>query len=333
MILFYNYKIYIFSEMTKEVKQYFTDNKVCFVTNSISEFPGSLFLHSLKTYIDYIPDNSFICIPGFKNNKPYYGLNAFNEMIFTLIQNQYGYFEYAIYIDEDCFIKDIELLIKEFDKFKSGNYCLAGLQDGGMICHRNQSKFLVNTFLSFWNIKAIRENYDRYTNNLNVFSQIPNPYQIFVNKLKEYKNSELYDIIDNAANNMIQLGKEYREKNFKQEPPHASIVRNDPTNKYEPRQIPYSFKDNVKINMEPYYLIEEAVVFATKMPIYYFFGSDLYTDKETKMDNSGITTVLLNDKNEPYAYHTWFARYYKPFLNDLIIKKHTDRINSIIENI
>ena len=168
---------------------------------------------------------------------------------------------------------------------------------------------------------------------MNVFSQIHNPYQIFVNKLKEYKNSELYNIIDNAANNMIQLGKEYREKNFKQEPPHASIVRNDPTNKYEPHQIPYSFKDNVKINMEPYYLIEEAVVFATKMPIYYFFGSDLYTDKETKMDNSGITTVLLNDKNEPYAYHTWFARYYKPFLNDLIIKKHTERINSIIENI
>ena len=85
--------------------------------------------------------------------------------------------------------------------------------------------------------------------------------------------------------------------------------------------------------MEPYYLIEEAVVFATKMSIYYFFGSDLYTDNETKMDNSGITTVLLNDKNEPYAYHTWFARYYKPFLNDPFIKKHIERINSIIENI
>ena len=51
------------------------------------------------------------------------------------------------------------------------------------------------------------------------------------------------------------------------------------------------------------------------------------------MDNSGITTVLLNDKNEPYAYHTWFARYYKPFLNDPIIKKHTERINSVIKNL
>ena len=84
-------------------------------------------------------------------------------------------------------------------------------------------------------------------------------------------------------------------------------------------------KERIRYNSNNYKNMGIAKAFAL------YYGVNV--SNETKMDNSGITTVLLNDKNEPYAYHTWFARYYKPFLNDLIIKKHTERINSIIENI
>lgn len=314
----------------KEITNWLKENKVCFVTNSIVNMPGSLFIHSFKTYCNYIPEENFIIINGIKDNKHFYGLEAFIEMLNTL---RHYDFDYIIYLDEDCFIKDFDLLLSEFKKFKDGNYCLGGLQDGGMICHRNQSKILINTFLSFWNLKEIKKNFKnigKYISDL-LIGNIP--YKSFLDELGTVGNESLKTKIFANAIKMINNGVEYRKENFKQEPPHATVVRNDPTNNYEPHQTPYSYKDNVYQNMEPYYLIEEAIVLATKLPIYYLFGSDLYTDQETKMDNSGITTVLMNDKNEPYAYHTWFARYYKPFMNTPNEVRHTARINTIIENL
>lgn len=316
-----------------KIARWLKENKVCFVTNSKTQYPTSLFLSSLKTYMYYIPENSYIIIPGNTDSgKPHYGLGAFVDMINILLSTpMQNAFDYAIYIDEDCFINNFPALMEEFVKFKDGNYCLAGMPDGGMICHRNQSRILVNTFLSFWNIKAIRENMSTYSNNFRVLSNFQKPYKLFIEKLKEFHNGEFYNVVDKLSNDIIKRGQEYREKHFNSEPPHAILVKNDPDNSYEPHQIPYSFKDNVETNMEPYYLIEEAIVFATMMPIYYLFGVDLYRNEEVDYDNSGITTVILGENEEEIAYHTWFARYYSPLYapND-IIKYHTNRINSII---
>lgn len=313
-----------------EIKNWLKDNKVCFVTNSITEHIGSLVYASLKTYIDYIPDNSFIIIPGLRNGRPNYGLRAFQEM---LNNQDIHNFDYIIYIDEDCFIKDFELLLKEFIKFKDSNYCMAGLQDGGMICHRNQSRFLVNTFVSFWNLTLIHNKMDKVNNAIKVFSQNFEQYKAFIDGLKSYKDGKLYNIMNEYSFNMINRGKSYRENNFDHEPPHASIVRHDETNPYEPDQIPYSYKDDEKRNMEPYYAVEEALVYVTGKPIYYLYGSDLYS-QSGEVDNSGITTVILGEHNEHILYHTWYARYYQPFMHhDEVITYHTNRINKIIETL
>lgn len=328
------------------IKQWLKDNKVCVVTNSVITLPGSLFLHSLKKYIDYIPENNFIVIPGINDNgKPKYGLSAFVEMVNILASQQYeNIFDYAIYIDEDCFIYRFDLLLEEFKKFKEGNYCLAGLPDGGMICHRNQSRLLVNAFLSFWNIKAIRENHETYANWFNVLSYANKPYKAFMEKLIKVNDGDFYKSIDNASKNILKKCADYRIKNFKHDPPHATVVRNDPSNQYEPYQIPYSYKGNLEYNMEPYYLIEEAIIMSTQLPIYYLFGTDLYKNEDelfvdengkriASMDNSGITTVMIGKNNKSYAYHTWFARYYKPFVQNKIVEEHIKRIKSIIQNI
>lgn len=314
-----------------EISNWLEENKVCIVTNSTMR-PGSLFVHSLKCYIDYIPENCFMIIPGMKENgKPNYGLSAYTEMINILLSNQYkNVFDYVIYIDEDCFIKNFKLLLLEFIKFKNGNYCLGGLPDGGMICHRNQSRILVNTFLSFWNIKAIRENLYSYINIFNVLMYVQKPYENFINELK--KNHKLYDEIDVLSKEILSKCLLYRTKNFKSE---LSYVKNmkDMSNNYESNQIPYSFNDIIGRNFEPYYLIEETIILSTSLPIYYLFGTDLYINENTNIDNSGMTTVIMDSElSKHIAYHTWCAHKYKPFNTNIQnIKKHVDRINSVID--
>ena len=321
--------------MENEIKKWLKENKVCIVTNSLSSVPGSLFLHSLKTYVNYIPEDNFMLIPGMDDNgKPIYGLTAFIRMINVMMSQQYSdVFDYIIYIDEDCFIKRFDLLIEEFKKFINGNYCLGGLADGGIICHRNQSRFLINTFLSFWNIKAIRENYEIFGRWYHDLSYAAKPYKAFIEKLQKENDGELYNVMDKLSKNIIRKTTDYRIANFKHDPPHANTIKNDPSNTYEPQQVPYSFKGCPDKNMEPYYLVEEAIVLSTKQPIYYLYGSDLYTNEETTMDNSGITTVVMGENNEHIAYHTWYARYYKPFTNIEEIKKHVDRIKSVMTSI
>jgi len=325
-----------FKKVSKtQIVEWVKENKICFVTNSKTQYPASLFLSSLKTYIDYIPKNSFMIIPGADNAKAHYGLSAFADMINILLSTPAQCaFDYVIYIDEDCFINDFPALMNEFAKFKEGNYCLAGMPDGGMICHRNKSRILVNTFLSFWNIKAIRENMPTFSNNFGVLVNLQKPYKLFIEKLKDFNDGEFYDIINNSSNDIIKKCQNYREKHFKSEPPHATVVKDDPTNFSEPHQTPYSFEYDAETNAEPYYSLEEAIVFATMMPIYYLFGVDLYRNEIVEYDNSGITTVILGENEEEIAYHTWFARYYQPLThsND-IIKYHTNRINSIIDMI
>ena len=191
-------------DLSTKNKVWLANNKVCFVTNSIG-MPSSLFIASLKTYIDYIPIQNFWMIPGIRDNAPFYGLNAFVYMLDYMLQaNRY---DYVIYIDEDCFIADFNELIDEFKEFVNGEYCLAGSPDGGVMCHRNHSKMMINTFLSFWNIKLLREKnitYNKQYGNINknqqilitgydVYNTIGNlvfgdKYRLIKNKSEEYES-------------------------------------------------------------------------------------------------------------------------------------------------
>lgn len=246
-------------------------------------------------------------------------------MITILLNHQ---IKYAIYIDEDCFVTDFETLIKEFEKFKDSNCCLAGPQDGGVLCHRNHSHFLVNTFLSFWNIDLIAQNKRSYIEKVNHQYN----YKEFIDELKK---SDLFNIMNNKAEEQIKKSENYRKENYNQEVPYCDIVRNDPRNPIEPHQIPYSYSDfGTKQNFEPYYILEEGIILATNSPIYYLNANDFYDKNETKLDNSGMTSILMDSNNKIFAFHTWFSRAYNPFIKDNeLVKYHTERINKIIKNI
>lgn len=329
-------------ETMKKLKIWLSQNKVCFVTNSIS-MPSNLLLPSLKTYIDYIPIHNFWIIPGIRNNEPFYGLNAFIEMLVYMLNT--NNFDYVIYIDEDCFINDFEALVEEFKLFKSSNCCMAGIQDGGVLCHRNHSKIMVNTFLSFWNINLMRNK--NITINIlldYIKTKIKDEaiFETFITNLKE-SNEVLYNFISTRADKMITEIEKFRKylNPENSEPPYCDKVRNDPDNPIEPHQTPYTFDDETaKENFEPYYVLEQALIMLTGNPIYYLFATDLYNENDIKTgetyDLSGLTSAVYTNveklsEHKLIAVHTWYSRAYTKWPTIPIQLSQTKRINTVIK--
>lgn len=325
-------------------KMWLSTNKVCFVTNSIA-LPSSLLITSLKTYIEYIPIQNFWLIPGIKDNKPFYGLNAFVQMLEYMLSNTH--FDYVIYIDEDCFINDFPTLIDEFKLFVKSKSCIGGLQDGGALCHRNHSKLMINTFLSFWNIKLLRDKKISIQHiidyiNSHIKQGQEHLFSNFLNDLKT-NNVNLYNFLFKNANKLLDDIKQYRLSHFNKdgETPYANIVKNDQNNKIEQFQEPYTFDDETaEENFEPYYILEQALVYLTNSPIYYLFGTDLYEDETTIPDNlkhfNGLTSAIYHSKkiNNDYkliCVHTWFSRAYTKWPSMQLQLDHTKRINTIIK--
>lgn len=316
---------------TDEIKKFISDNRICVVTNSRCLY-GTQFLASMKSYIDYLPIHNYWIIPGFEGDKLYYGYKAFLKMLYNLSAEDN--FDYVIYIDDDCFISDFTALIHEFKSFMKSRCCMGGIQDGCVLCHRTHSKILVNTFLSFWNIKMIRgTNFVKIINNIADNVQPKQYYKFF----KDSVDEKVLKIMYSNADESIARIKQYRDTHSTKEVPYCKVVREDPLNKIESKQEPYSTDDETKAsNTEPYYALEEAMVMATNRPIYYMFACDLYDETKPEdteeFDNSGLTSVVLtSDTNVPICYHTWFSRAYTLWPKKDVQEIHTKRINKIID--
>ena len=326
------------------IKTWLSQNKVCFVTNSTA-MPSTLLIPSLKTYIEYIPIQNFWLIPGMRNNEPFYGFHAFLLMLQYMLSN--NRFDYVIYIDEDCFINDFESLINEFKIFSTKEYCIAGPQDGGVICHRNHSKFMINTFLSFWNIKLLREKEITFDNIVSYINNKVNNHMddMFADFYKNLKlNKSLFSIFNETSTININAIKNYRESHNNNEVPYCQTVRNNVNNPIEPHQTPYSYDDNTAlINFEPYYLIEQALIMLTGCPIYYMFATDLCNDdfikSKVSFDISGLTSAVymripydtMHDEHKLIAVHTWYSRSYTKWPTTPLQLEQTKRINTIIK--
>lgn len=311
-----------FSQLTDvQIKNYLIMNKVCIVTNC-TMLPGSLYLASLKTYINYIPQNNYYVIPGIKQGNAHYGLNAFVDMITTLKRFP---FKYVIYIDEDCFISDFRSLLIEFEKFKEGSkYCLAGPQDGGVLSHRNHSSLLINTFISFWDLTTFN---NINTNDfISLIKSCDSP-----NYFKNSINKDTLALMEKLADESINKCKEFRINTFNKETsPYAEVVKNDKSNAIEPNQVPYSVNNDD--SYEPYYALLRAIVLLTNKPIYYFIASDYYKE-DSQIDNSGLTSVIANSENNNIIlYHSWFSRAYNMYM-PFYKENHNKRINTIIKNL
>lgn len=317
-------------------KMWLSKNKVCFVTNSIAA-PSSLFITSLKTYIDYIPIQNFWLIPGLSNGEPFYGIKAFLYMLNYMLNNKH--FDYVIYIDEDCFINDFSALVDEFKIFVNSGCCIGGSQDGGTMCHRNHSKIMVNTFLSFWNIKLLREKNIELPNILQYFEAHHDTSKALneFNNILKIKNNALYNFMyKNADECLSKITKLRKKLHGNEDVPYCKIVRDDPTNSIEQHQEPYTFDDDkTSANFEPYYVIEQALVYLTDTPIYYFYTTDLYEQDNDSKYNGLTSAVYYRNPDNNYkliAVHTWYSRAYTKWPANQEQLDHTKRINGIIKN-
>lgn len=341
---------------SSQVKLWLSENKVLFVTNSTLR-PGGTFMASLLTYADDIPMHNFALIPGVKtqidaqgrkSEAPNYGFDVFDEMtkraMTDIIWKQ---FDYAIYIDDDCFIADFSLLIELFIEFMHSGCCLAGPLDGGVFSHRNHSGLLINTFLSFWNLKLMREKttVEKFHNTMVNIHKSGRAYEMFLEMLPDELSNKMID----SANKVCECMRKYRLENFPIKrgndawTDYAVTVTDDKDNLVEPHQTPYSSKIE-RTNFEPYYVVEEAWVLLTSCPIYYFYATDYYDSSldNEETDNSGLTSCVFGinpDGEQPdgsmsrVAYHTWFSRAYSKFPMNELMLKHTLRINKIISNL
>ncbi len=335
-------KVYKWTD--SEIKDWISENKVLFMTNSMCR-PGSMFLSSVMTYIQYIPIHNFTIIHGINNNRPYYGINVFGELTERSFNDPvYKNFDYAVYIDEDCFVTDFRALMTQVVNFvEKDNWPCAGPMDGGMISHRNHSRFLFNTYVSFWNMKMLRNstNLVKINELINLLTENKKSYTNFLN----YMSQNCFDVLNEMNSEsmlMIAEGQKYRQENFEKVDdnlyitPYAKIVMNDPRNSSEPHQTPYSYKDNESENFEPYYIIEEAWIALTNKAPLYLFHTDLYdknlnnNEDDVCTDNSGLSSALYSIDKRLAVVHTWFSRMYTKFpINDLQLE-HTNRINCII---
>lgn len=323
-----------------EISLWLSDNKVLFVTNSLCE-PGTTFLASMKTYLEYIPVHNFYIVPGQRNGQPYYGLSVFNELsIRALCEPVIEKFDYIVYVDDDCFITSFPTLMKEIVRFvETDCFCMAGPQDGGMIAHRNHSHILFNTYLSFWNLRMLRQKTSRekFTQMCSKLASDPkHSYEMFIKMLHEDMTQT--NLIESQAQNMINRGRLFRENTFPKneetgeyETYAAGKVRNDPSNPVEPHQTPYTYKENEQTNYEPYYLIEQTWLLETRAPIMYLFHQDLFDrhDKENA-DPTGITSGVYDEDGNLFAVHTWYSRAYTKWPQQKLQLEHTRRINNII---
>lgn len=258
--------------LKNEIIKYLKDNKVGIVTNS---FNPELLKMSKFFYNDIYTS---LVVPGIVNGVGgpvrFYGFTCFNYILtekwFT---NQ---FDYIIYVDEDCFITNIESMINILKEFIEGNYGFAGIPDGGLCCHRNHNPVSINTFFTIFNVKEIKKVYDpekvlntKFDDSLKVFK----PDFLIYDKSDEYK------------------------KELENKIPYCKIVRDNPKDVCSRHQIPWNILWD---DFEPYYKIFFYLLKNGLKPMY-LHGRD------SLIDDLGITTELLYN-NEPWAYHTWFAR-------------------------
>jgi hypothetical protein len=270
---------------------------------------------------------------------PRYGVDVFDEMTYRIMKDPvWKVFDYIVYIDDDCFVNDFEGLMDVLEEFMESGCCLAGPQDGGVFSHRNHSQLMINTFLSFWNAKMMREMcaLEDYQNTLKEIYSSGESYKMFLNTISD----DFEDIMNIKASEKISEMKEYRKQNFPIKKgndgwtSYAEVVTDDKDNPVEPHQTPYSYKAEAN-NFEPYYAVEQAWILGTNSPIMYFNATDYYDasldDDET--DNSGLTSAVYGNDMNLLAVHTWFSRLYSKVPQNQLMLKHTIRTNKVISQI
>lgn len=167
--------------------------------------------------------------------------------------------KWLIMADEDVLFETPDLVFDIIHKMESQNYTVCGIRDGGLIAHRAQNPYLINTFFSIINFNEIEA--------------IWNKKDVLKNQF--VVESEFTDDLSNLSQMFDRI----------------SI--------YEPY---YCFYLWLRRNGKKF----------------------LFLDSNLPFQEDSITNTVYFE-NKILLHHTWYARSYG------INRKHTDRINKILE--
>lgn len=121
----------------------------------------------MKIIGNYLHKDLYDQSKSFYDSLPYEKIGVLGEndfFAFPFIENlildtsTYN-FDYAILIDQDCFITDQKAFLDLIEYTTSKKLDMIGMPDGG-VSRRVQNPVIVNPFLCILNLKTIREKYD-----------------------------------------------------------------------------------------------------------------------------------------------------------------------------
>ena len=124
-------------------------NRICIVSNVMND---DLYEYS-KSFYDTIKYSKIVV----------FGKNGLHNMAFIdhIIKNSLKYnFDWMVYIDEDCFITNLDALNDLIQYQINNNFSCSGVPDGGVISHRFHNPIAINPFFMIMNVADIRKRYN-----------------------------------------------------------------------------------------------------------------------------------------------------------------------------
>ncbi len=83
------------------------------------------------------------------------GMHAMDSIRYMFKKLKDQHIDWLIMADEDVLFIDSKLVFSLIEKMEAGNYSVCGVRDGGVIPHRIQNPYGINTFFSIINFKEI----------------------------------------------------------------------------------------------------------------------------------------------------------------------------------
>ncbi|WP_299155693.1 hypothetical protein [uncultured Christiangramia sp.] len=88
------------------------------------------------------------------------GMHALHSILYMFKKLKNAGIDWLIMADEDVIFQDSDGVLKLIDFMQLHDYTVAGVRDGGVIRHRNNNPYSINTFFSLLNFRKILELYD-----------------------------------------------------------------------------------------------------------------------------------------------------------------------------
>lgn len=83
------------------------------------------------------------------------GMHGIHSILFMMKKLKGRDIEWLVMADEDVIFFDPNLIFEIIDEMKTNQITVCGVRDGGVISHRKQNPFAINTFFSVVNFKEI----------------------------------------------------------------------------------------------------------------------------------------------------------------------------------